>query len=260
MTKKSNNEPPDLEADSDEVYSPKNIQLFELIYGKNLISLGGVVAIDNMFSDLNIRNLTALDLGFGLGGVAYYMAEKYQMSVCGVEMHAWMAQYAEENIPSHLRDQLSFKVYDAAGKIPYENETFDMVYSKGVLNHVSDKESLFKKVHKVLKADGIFVIADWIFPEGTEEQSKHLVCETKKSYEAVLKKTGFSNITFRDESEQFLGYVQALLDNLSEKQQLIEQAYGKAIFDMIYADHEALIQKIQQKQKFATRILAHKTP
>lgn len=53
-------------------YHPDNITLFEAIYGKNLISLGGLAAIDNMFSDLDIRELKALDLGFGLGGVAFH--------------------------------------------------------------------------------------------------------------------------------------------------------------------------------------------
>jgi len=48
-------------------YQPDNIALFEAIYGKYLISLGGLPAIDNMFNDIEITGLKALDLGFGVG-------------------------------------------------------------------------------------------------------------------------------------------------------------------------------------------------
>ena len=177
-------------------YQPDEIPLFEAIYGKNLISLGGLAAIDNMFSDLNIRGLKALDIGFGLGGVAFYLAEKYEMTVAGIEIHPWMVQYAKDHAPENLADNLAFDTYTANGELPYAPETFDLVYSKGVLNHVSDKTSLFNQIYTVLKSNGLFVIADWIFPQGAAENLAPLVCETKESYEQVLMNAGFSEVTF----------------------------------------------------------------
>ena len=38
----------------DSFYTLQNAPLDEAIFGKNLISLGGTDAIDNMFSDINI--------------------------------------------------------------------------------------------------------------------------------------------------------------------------------------------------------------
>ncbi len=80
MVKKENIEQHDFDP-----YQPDSVPLFEAIYGKNLISLGGVAAIDNMFLDLNIRGLKALDLGFGLGGMAFYLAKNHQMRISGIE-------------------------------------------------------------------------------------------------------------------------------------------------------------------------------
>ena len=74
------NNKPNQKSDFDP-YQPDSVPLFEAIYGKNLISLGGEASIDSMFSDLNIKGLKSLDLGFGLGGVAFYLAEKYQMNI-----------------------------------------------------------------------------------------------------------------------------------------------------------------------------------
>jgi hypothetical protein len=60
------------EATDDNPYQLDNVPLFEAMYGENIISLGGVEAIDNLFFGLDINRLKALEIGFGLGGVAFY--------------------------------------------------------------------------------------------------------------------------------------------------------------------------------------------
>jgi phosphoethanolamine N-methyltransferase len=246
------------DASNFDAYHPDHVPLFEAIYGKNLISLGGLAAIDNMFSDLNIAKLKALDIGFGLGGVAFYLAEKYKMDVTGIEIYPWMVQYAKNHIPTGLQDSLAFNSYNSAGEMPYKPATFDLVYSKGVLNHVADKASLFQQINSVLKPNGLFVIADWIFPRETTESTSPVVYETKESYEQVLNNTGFSEISFRNDSEIFLGYAKELLKTLFNNQELIKRQYGEELFIIIQKQHEELIDKIQQHQKIATRIVAKK--
>lgn len=120
------------------------------------------------------------------------------------------------------------------------------------------KLSLAKQINSVLKPKGLFVIADWIFSKATTDSSSPLVCETKKSYEQVLNDTGFIEISFRDESKFFLKYAKELLIRLSNNQAHIEQKYGEELFLTIQKQHEELIEKIQQHQKIATRIVAKK--
>lgn len=252
----SKNIEPHQKANEFDYYQPDNVPLFEAIYGKNLISLGGLDAIDNMFSGLDINRLKALDVGFGLGGVAFYLAEKYQMNVTGIEVHPWMVQYAKNHAPKRLSHSLEFNTYNSFGEVPYQPETFDLIYSKGVLNHIADKAKLFYQLNNVLKPNGLFVIADWIFPKPTN--SAPLVCETKRSYEEVLVKTGFSEINFRDDSKLFLNYAHELLKNLFNNQELIKQTYGTELFLTMQKQHEELIEKINLHQKIATRIVAKK--
>lgn len=240
-------------------YCLKNVPLFEAIYGKHLISLGGLDAIDDMFSGLNVNGLNALDLGFGLGGVAYYLAEHYQMSVSGIEMYLWMAQYATEHAPPNIADALDFQIYNAAGKTPYDESSFDLVYSKGVLNHVNDKEALFHQINALLKPEGLFVIADWLFPEVPTDNSGPLVCETKQTYTQVLTKTGFHELEFRDDSSHFLNHAKDLLENMTAQQVFIEEIYGREIFSLIWEQHQKLIKDLNQHKKQATRIVAKKS-
>jgi ubiquinone/menaquinone biosynthesis C-methylase UbiE len=238
-------------------YQPSSIPLFEAIYGEHLISLGGLAAIDNMFEDLNINGLKALDLGFGLGGVAFYLAEKYQMNIKGIELHPWMVQYAQEHAPENIA--VEFATYDAAGQLPYPPASFDLVYSKGVLNHVTDKNNLFQQINAVLKPAGLLVIADWIFPKTIATNNTPLVCESKSSYTEFLLDTGFGDITFRDDSKLFLLYAQELLKRLALKQKFIEQQYSQSLYITLREQHEELIEKIKHQQKIAMRIVAKKT-
>ncbi len=65
---------------SDDIYIEVNVPIFEAIYGKGLISLGGFEAIDNMFLNIDLKNKTILDVGSGLGGMAYHLAEQRNLS------------------------------------------------------------------------------------------------------------------------------------------------------------------------------------
>ncbi len=239
-------------------YKPENIPLYESIYGKNLISLGGIDAIENMFSDLNLRGLSALDLGFGLGGVAFYLAKAHEMKVTGIEIHPWMAEHAKTHAPQNIAFPLKFEIYNEAGEMPFSPTSFDIVYSKGVLNHVHDKHNLFLKINTVLKPNGLFVIADWIYPKDTIETPAFLVNETQESYHQILEKSGFKDICFRDDSLIFLSYVKKLLDKITKQREYIENEYGSECFSILWEDHQTLADNIINKRKIATRITAIK--
>jgi ubiquinone/menaquinone biosynthesis C-methylase UbiE len=49
-------------------------------------------------------------------------------------------------------------------KLPYGDETFDIVYHKSVIEHISSPENLMKETYRILKPGGIVVILtpDWI--------------------------------------------------------------------------------------------------
>ena len=226
---------------------------------KVLISLGGLDAIDNMFSDVNLRKLKALDIGFGLGGVAFYLAKKYQIEIAGVEINDWMVAYAKNHAPKDIAHLLKFSTYNQLGKIPFDSMSFDLVYSKGVLNHVREKGSLFIEIDRVLKTNGLFVIADWIYQDDKNVgDTSPLVNETQASYQKILEDSGFTDISFRNDTPIFINYVKKLLQQITTRREFIEKEFGVDIFSIIWQDHEKLIDEMNIKQKFATRIKAKK--
>ncbi len=90
-----------------------------------------------------------LELGSGLGIVANLMADKNPAGkVTGIEYAAEQIAGCEQNKPN-----LKF-VQGDAHQLPFENETFDVVYGRYVLEHLQDPSTALKEVYRVLKPGG----------------------------------------------------------------------------------------------------------
>lgn len=137
-------------------------------------------------------------------------------------------------------------------------DSFNVVYSKGVLNHVLDKIALFKQIKALLKSNGLFVVADWIYPIAVNHAKSGLVQETQATYQSVLENAGFSSIHFRDDSKIFEAYVKVFIQNLEGNRHFITKNYGQMIFDQTRDDHYELLRALYNRQKMAVRIIAKK--
>jgi ubiquinone/menaquinone biosynthesis C-methylase UbiE len=141
-------------------YSLDYCHFLEAVYGEGMMSEGGAAAIELMFESVSIKNKTVLDIGSGLGGVAIYLAKKFDLSVVGIDINSTMIAEAKQRIPKNLSDKISFHVYNDIAKLPFPDRHFDVVYSKGVLTHVQDKLPLFREVARIIKPNGKFIIID----------------------------------------------------------------------------------------------------
>jgi len=188
----------------------------EAAYGKGMMSEGGSEAIDHLFSDETLSNKHCLDIGFGLGGVAFYLAEQYNATVTGIEINPWMVAQATRRTPAHINEQVNFLAYHPEQTLPFEDHTFDIVYSKGVLTHLEEKAPLFKEIFRVLKKEGSLIIDDWLSPiknqwgerlnKMCETEGLTLFAETEANYATCLAQAGFSHIDIRDENQHYYQY------------------------------------------------------
>lgn len=102
---------------------------------------------------------SVLDLGCGPGFVTEEIASRLGLAgrVVGVDGSAEMIRRAS----AHRKKSrsLSFQQADA-GRLPFEDGAFDLVYSRFLFQHLSDPEAVAREVRRVLAPAGRLVLVD----------------------------------------------------------------------------------------------------
>lgn len=97
------------------------------------------------------RGKRVLEIGFGLGSDLLTWAEN-GAEVHGIDITQEHLRLAGRNFALHGREA-KLQLAEAA-RIPYPDDTFDIVYSNGVLHHTRDIEDCITEIRRVLKPGG----------------------------------------------------------------------------------------------------------
>ncbi|MFA5197654.1 MAG: cyclopropane fatty acyl phospholipid synthase [Patescibacteria group bacterium] len=97
--------------------------------------------------------MSVLDIGCGWGGLAKFMAERYQAKVTGITISKRQAELAKEICANHYIKILLEDYRDL-------KEKFDRVVSVGMFEHVGCKNynTFMKTVDRCLENDGLFLL------------------------------------------------------------------------------------------------------
>lgn len=225
-------------------YPPEYCHLLEAAYGDSLMSEGGEEAIDHLFDGIDLANKKALDIGCGLGGAAFHLTKKHDMHVTGLEINEWMVQEATRRTPTKQREKLAFVLNQDNAHLPFDDASFDIVYSKGVLTHVQYKDDLFKECHRILKPGGLLVTIDWLSPvknswgpliqKLAEVEGLSMYAETKDGYLETLTNAGFIQLDMQDQSLKYAKYNDDIVDRLLLPE--IKEAFINTFGQTLYTD------------------------
>ena len=101
---------------------------------------------------------TALEIGAGTGFFALNLKQAGVLDEVHVtDLSPGMVEAAQENARA-LGFEVSGRVADAE-RLPYDDDTFDLVVGHAVIHHIPDVELAFREMVRVLKPGGRFVIA-----------------------------------------------------------------------------------------------------
>jgi arsenite methyltransferase len=131
------------------------------------------VGVGNPFSIRRVRNgETVLDIGCGCGLDSFLAALQAgpEGHVVGVDLTPEMLEWASKAAAQSSLTNLDFRE-GSAEALPFEDASFDLVISNGVLNLVPDKESAFREIARVLRPEGEFVAADVVVVETIPEET-----------------------------------------------------------------------------------------
>lgn len=253
----------------DSEYSKEFTDVIELVYGLAWLSQGGSNAVDYMFSGQDLEEKKLLDVGSGLGGIDFYLAEKYGASITGIDCVKRLVDDANCRIADHqLKGDVFFMHQDENNfHYPFQDNSFDIVFSKESFLHVVDKQSLLQELFRVVKPGGSIIILDWLVPSADlgpritkmmEMDGLDLSMATFEEYEKALNCAGFNTIFLLCTNEKYIGYTQDNIDRIQAYKEIFIKNFGEEIYEYavqswslqksIFENQEVLVTLIQAKK------------
>jgi SAM-dependent methyltransferase len=115
----------------------------------------GREATANLASLLNLQpNFHILDVGAGIGGPSRYLASKFGCRVTGLDLVEEYCRVADSLAKRVKLDNLLNYRQGNATQMPFDDATFDVVWTQHASMNIADKKRLYSEMHRVLKPGG----------------------------------------------------------------------------------------------------------
>jgi SAM-dependent methyltransferase len=199
------------------IYSEGVIASLELGWGEGWLSPGGDQELELLLDGIEIQGKSILDIGIGTGGPALSLLGKYGAAhVTGIDVEQPVLDRAFELAKNQqLQKQLDLHCVKT-GPLPFENDKFDIVFSKDCFVHIADKNTLFDEINRVLIPDGVLVFSDWCCSKPPYSVEMETYFDNGMSFSMAtagnnidsLVQSGFTNIVVRDRNQWFAEYAQ----------------------------------------------------
>ena len=145
-----------------EVYAGPGGLLWEVLMGEQ-IHVGGAEATATLARQAGITaSSVVLDVCSALGGPARQLAATTGCAVVGLDGTFRMHDEARRRTrAAGLEPKVRFELGDALD-MPFDDETFDVVWGQDAWCYVTDKETLLGECARVVKPGGVVAFTDWI--------------------------------------------------------------------------------------------------
>lgn len=147
-------------------YTDALIDNLQLRWGDGFMSPGGREELARMVEGIDLSGCTVLDLGCGIGGYDAALVEDHGAArVVGVDIDAASLDRARHLAAERgLADRLDFMTVEP-GPLPFEDESFDAVFSKDAIVDLPDKAAAFAELHRVARPGATVIVGDWFRSE-----------------------------------------------------------------------------------------------
>ncbi|XP_058107887.1 phosphomethylethanolamine N-methyltransferase-like isoform X2 [Magnolia sinica] len=220
-------------------YKCDGILRYERVFGEGFVSTGGIDTTKEFVAKLELKpGHKVLDVGCGIGGGDFYMAENFDAEVVGIDLSINMVSFALERAIGR-QCSVEFEVADCTQK-NYPDNTFDVIYSRDTILHIQDKPTLFRTFFKWLKPGGKVLITDYCKRAGppSAEFEKYIRqrgydLHDVEAYGQMLKDAGFDEVTAEDRTDQFIKVLQRELDAVEKNKDAFIQDFSEEDYSEI---------------------------
>lgn len=230
-------------------YNDKGTIIMEMIYSNDYLSPGGARATESLAEFGEIQNgLSVLDVGSGLGGAAFYLAEEKDCLVQGVDLME--PNVVEANRRAEIKGlsaRVRFVLGDATS-LPFESGSFDLVWGQDAWCHVEDKKKLISEASRVLVPGGMIIFSDWLL----RDTQSNLCDEVRRitasptigdveTYRGLLIEQDFELEKYADNSVEFISRYQDVLQRLHSIESELRSRFGHKVYEIVLAKQQFVL-------------------
>lgn len=180
---------------------------------------GGRIATTQLADLVDITaDSEVLDAGTGIGGTARYLAARFGCAVAAVDLSEEYCETARWlNRLVGLDDRIVVRQGDVTS-LPFDDSSFDALFSQHVQMNVADKDRLYQEAGRVLKAGGQLAVWDIATGDGREldyplpwaDTPEHTHLSTLPALRTTIEAAGFTISHWADLTEQVSAMMRTL--------------------------------------------------
>jgi ubiquinone/menaquinone biosynthesis C-methylase UbiE len=166
--------------------------------------------------------LRILDVGSGLGGSTRYLASEYDCRPTGLDLTREYCDIAEALSQKVGLDSVVDYQHGSALEMPFEDATFDIVWTEHAQMNIADKSSLYQEISRVLTPGGRLVFHDIFqgpsgdshYPVPWAEDPSISFLMTPDMVRQTLEQIGFRILVWEDKTTTSLEWFYATVERM----------------------------------------------
>jgi ubiquinone/menaquinone biosynthesis C-methylase UbiE len=149
----------------------------------------------------------ALEVACGSGGMSCRLASETGAACVGVDVNVHGIEAANRRAErERLSSRVSFQVVDASCRLPFPDESFDVIFCNDSINHLPDRLTVLRDWYRMLRPGGRVLFTDPIVVTG-ELSNEEMQTRSSIGFflftppghnERLLQQTGFTVLEVRD--------------------------------------------------------------
>ena len=192
--------------------TPEDIAPLGEFHTRGLEATRELARLAGVRSDMHV-----LDVGCGIGGPARTLAREFGCQVTGIDLteeYCQAAQMLNERVG--LDKRVTIKCANAL-ELPYEEGSFELVWTQHASMNIAEKEQLYQQIHRVTRPGGRFVFHDilageeqpLLFPVPWSRTPDTSALIAPVALRQLLERLGFSIQAWVDKTQETLEWFKA---------------------------------------------------